>query len=153
MIFKVWLKNEFVWWQPRYNILLSEKRVRNLRFWSTHFFENITLLSISAQTTSSDYMLAGNFTWSYSIILVEDLIGERKALKYFWLTLMWMILKIKILLLRNKSYLHVTHSIIPWFIWYMYYLSTCNRSLFKSYYCYVFFLPFVKLFKFYGKCF
>ena len=31
----------------------------------------------------------------------------------------------------------------------MYYLSACNRGMFKSYYCYVLFLPFKKSFKFY----
>ena len=33
----------------------------------------------------------------------------------------------------------------------MYYLSSCNRGLFKSYYCYVLFLPFDKSFKYYIK--
>ena len=28
-------------------------------------------------------MLAGNFTWSYSIILVEDLIGGKKGFEIF----------------------------------------------------------------------
>ena len=35
----------------------------------------------------------------------------------------------------------------------MYYLSGCNRSPFKSYYCYFLFLPFEKYFKHYGKYF
>ena len=34
----------------------------------------------------------------------------------------------------------------------MYYLSAGNRGLFKSYYCYVLFLPFEKSFKYYEKC-
>ena len=35
----------------------------------------------------------------------------------------------------------------------MYYLSACNRGLFKSYYCYVLLLPFKKPFKYYKKYF
>ena len=35
----------------------------------------------------------------------------------------------------------------------MYYLSACNRGLFKSYYCYVLFFPFEKSFKYYEKYF
>ena len=33
----------------------------------------------------------------------------------------------------------------------MYYLSACNRGLFKSWYCYVLFLPFKKFSKYYEK--
>ena len=67
---------------------------------------------------------------------------------------MLVILEIKILLLRNEKYLHVTYhiSVVPQSIRYMYYLSACSRGLFKSYYCYVLFLPFEKPFKHYGKC-
>ena len=35
----------------------------------------------------------------------------------------------------------------------MCYLSACNRGLFKSYFYYVFFLPFEKSFKYYEKYF
>ena len=49
-------------------------------------------------------------------------------MKYFCLTTMRVILKIKILLLRNKKYLHLIH---------IYYLFACNRSLFISYYYFV----------------
>ena len=46
------------------------------------------------------------------------------------LTTIWVIFEIKILLLRNKKYLYVTHPIstIPWFIKYRY----CHRFLFSS---------------------
>ena len=50
------------------------------------FFENILLTSISRssiQTSSSDYMFEGNFTWSNSIILVEDLIRWKKSFEVF----------------------------------------------------------------------
>ena len=66
------VKSKFVLRQPRYN-LLTEKRVRK----STHYFEDMLLLSVSRnflQTPSSDDILAGNFTWSDSIILVESLV-------------------------------------------------------------------------------
>ena len=36
---------------------------------------------------------------------------------------------------------------------YMYFLSACNRGLFKSYDCYVLFLPFEEPHKYYEKCF
>ena len=35
----------------------------------------------------------------------------------------------------------------------MYYLSAGNRGLFKSYYCYILFLPFEKSFRYYEKSF
>ena len=35
----------------------------------------------------------------------------------------------------------------------MYYLSACNRGLFKNYYCYVLFLLFEKFFKYFEKYF
>ena len=50
-------------------------------FEGTHYFENIRLLLISRDsihTLSSDDILAGNFTWSNSTILVEDVIKWKK---------------------------------------------------------------------------
>ena len=44
-------------------------------------------------------------------------------------------------------------TIIPRFIWYVYYVSACNRDLFKSFDCYVLFLSSGKSFKYYEKCF
>ena len=58
-------------------------------------------------------------------------------MKYFWYR--WYVLK--------NSCISVTHTIIGVSVhtgYYIYYLSACNRGLFKNYYCYVLFLPFKK---------
>ena len=76
MNFKMWVKSKFVLWQPRYNNLLTKKRVRKFTFLKHSFFENILLPSISInffQTTSSNYIVGGNFVCSNSSILLEDL--------------------------------------------------------------------------------
>ena len=55
-------------------------------FWSTHYFENVPLLSISRnslQLPSLDDILSGNFTLSNSIILVEDLIRWKRYFEIF----------------------------------------------------------------------
>ena len=89
IVLQMWVKSKFVLRQPRYYNLLTEKKwLENLRFWITHFFENILLLSIlgnSLQPPSSDDTLLRNFTLSNSIILVEDLTwsGKWEVLKYF----------------------------------------------------------------------
>ena len=59
------------------DVILRKKWQKDLRFWSTHFFENIVLQSISRnilETPPSDDTLVGNFSGQKSIILVEDLI-------------------------------------------------------------------------------
>ena len=38
IILKMWVKSKFVLWQPCYYNLLTEKKKKNSRLWSTHFF-------------------------------------------------------------------------------------------------------------------
>ena len=57
-------------------------------FWTNNFFEDVPLLSIwrhFLQATSLDDTFCGNFTLSYSIILVEDLIRWNKGFETFWI--------------------------------------------------------------------
>ena len=117
-----------------------------------HFFEDVPLLSVSRNsllTPSLDDICFRNFTFSNSIILMEDLIRWNRVFKYFWLTTMPVILELKISLKSIKKFLYKCHSpCARWLSWhsmlYLYflgsynicYLSACNRDLFKSYYCY-----------------
>ena len=119
-----------------------KKGLNYICFWGIQFSENILLLSISRsslQTPSSDDIRAGNFAWSNWIILVEDLIRWKRGLKHFSKT------TIQVILVSVSSTLHYTLqsiqgaiSIIQWFVQYRYYLSACNRGLFKGYYCHLF---------------
>ena len=46
MIFKMWVKSKVVFWQPRYNNLLTKKKVRkNFRFEALIFLKIILLLT------------------------------------------------------------------------------------------------------------
>ena len=87
-----------------------KKEYENLRFWSTQFFRSLSISKNSLQTPSSEDIFAGNFTWSNSIILIENLIRWKRGLKYFWFTTMQVIFEIKISLVRNKKYLYQCHS-------------------------------------------
>ena len=83
-------------------------------------------------------------------------------MKSFWLIFVMTKLEMKISLVSIKNnVIYPIHGgsvhtgcyicIISWFIQYIYYLSTCNRRLFKSCYCYVLFFPFEKSFQHYEK--
>ena len=64
----------------------KKKGQEDLRFWSTQLFENMLLLSISRnslQAPSSDNIFTENFTWSNSIILMEDLIRRKRGFEIF----------------------------------------------------------------------
>ena len=55
---------------------MTEKKIKNSHFRSTHFLENVLSLSISRnslQTPPLDGILLENFALSNLIILVEDL--------------------------------------------------------------------------------
>ena len=62
MIFKMWVKDKFVLWQPCYcNLLTWKKEWEKLCFWSTHYFKNILLLTIARnplRTPTSDDILS-----------------------------------------------------------------------------------------------
>ena len=46
MIFKMWVKSKVLFWQPRYNNLMTKKKVRkNLRFEALIFLKIILLLT------------------------------------------------------------------------------------------------------------
>ena len=69
------------------DVIIRKKWQKDLHFWSTHFFKNIVLQSISRnilQTPPADDTLAGNFTRSNSIILVEDLIRWKGGFELFF---------------------------------------------------------------------
>ena len=61
------------------------------------------------QTPSLDDILLGNFTFSGSVIFVEDTITWRRNFEIFWLTTMLVILKIKILPVSVKKFLYQCH--------------------------------------------
>ena len=120
---------------------LKKKEKKIHVFEVTIFFENVALLSVSRsslQTLSLDDLFLINFTLPNSNILLEDLIRWKGYFEIF---------------LIDHSAGDIATSIISWFIQYMYYSSACNEGLFKSYYCYVLFLSFKKLFKYYEKYF
>ena len=69
-------------------------------------------------------------------------------MKYFWLTTRLVILETKISLVSIKKFLYQCHP--PYT--YLYFIGsynncTCNRGLLESYYCYVLFLSFNKIFQ------
>ena len=77
MIFKMWVKSKVVFWQPRYNNLLTKKKVRkNFRFEALIFLKiilSVTDISKkSLRTPTSKYIFGGTFAWSNSTILVKD---------------------------------------------------------------------------------
>ena len=80
------VKSKFVFCQPRYYNLLTEKSIRKFMFLKYSFSWNVPLLSISInslETPSFDDIFLGNFTMSNSIILVEDLIMWNRGFKIF----------------------------------------------------------------------
>ena len=86
MILKMWIKSKFVLWQPRFNNLLTEQRIKKFTFLKYSFFENVLLLLIwrnSLQTPPLDDILLVNFTLSNSVILVEHIIMWRRGFEIF----------------------------------------------------------------------
>ena len=107
----LWMYNNYV------NITdWLKKRVRKFTFlkhsffWKHTVFVNLKKFSSNDIFTSSDDILAGNFAWSNSIILVEDQIRWKRGLKHFWLTTIRVIFEIKIFLVFNKKYLYQRHT-------------------------------------------
>ena len=87
MILKIWVKSKFFVWQTRFYNLSTGKKDKKIHiFWSTHFFENVLLLSIprySLWIPSLDDILLENFTFPNSDNLVEDLISWKKGFEIF----------------------------------------------------------------------
>ena len=71
---KLWVKSKFVLWQPRYYNLLTEEKNKRI---------NVLEVLIFSKKPSLDDTLLGNFTFSISIILVEDLIRWKKTFEIF----------------------------------------------------------------------
>ena len=117
-IWPVWLNG----WGLRYELSGCgfKSRCCHLRksmFLKYSFFEDVPFLSISRnvlETPSLDDIFLGNFTWSNSSILIEDLIRWHKGLKCFWLITMLVKLEIKISLVSIKAILvkSVPHHIL-----------------------------------------
>ena len=64
--------------------------MKHSRFWSTHFFEDVLLLSISRNSLEIsllDDIFSGNFAMSNSIILVEDLRKWNRGFEIFLIDL------------------------------------------------------------------
>ena len=68
------MKSKFVLWQPRYYNLLTEEKNKRI---------NVLEVLIFSKKPSLDDTLLGNFTFSISIILVEDLIRWKKTFEIF----------------------------------------------------------------------
>ena len=126
------MKSKLVFWQPRYYNLLTKKKDKKMHvlkysFFFFFFFENVLLLSISRNSLqtlrwwykSLDDILLGNLTLSNC---------QKEILKYFRLTTMLVILKIKTLLISIR-FLYQCHPPcnrqvgshrvkFPWFMWY-----------------------------------
>ena len=89
MVSKMWMKCKFALCQPGYYNLLTKKKKEkeNSCFWSTHFFEDVHVMSISRNSLEAPFLnniFFGNFTLSNSIILVEDL---KRWNRGFWLNI------------------------------------------------------------------
>ena len=64
--------------------------MKHSHFWSTHFFEDVLLLSISRKSLEIsllDDTFLGNFAMSNSIILVEDLRKWNRCFEIFLIDL------------------------------------------------------------------
>ena len=80
------MKSKFVLWQPRYYNLLTVKNNKKI-----HVFEVLIFLKTYWYCQSQgilfkhylDHALLRNFTWSNSIILVEDLIRWKRGFEIF----------------------------------------------------------------------
>ena len=117
----------------------------------------VNLKKFSSNTSLDDKLLR-NFILSNSIILKEDLIRWNRGFGLFLIDhyasdtenkniagkYLAILVLVSPILYEASQLAQRTISIIPWFIQYMYYLYACNTSLFKSYNCYVLFLPFEK---------
>ena len=95
MIFQMWMKSKFILWQPRcYDWM--KKMIQKFMFLKYSFFENVLLVSVSRNSLQTPSF--GKF-----YILTFNYFSEKEVLKYFWLTTVLVISKIKIstLVLKN----------------------------------------------------
>ena len=116
---KMWVKSKFVLWQSRYN-LLTENRVRKFTFLKHSLFWK------RAVTFNFDKFFSDTIFWWYAcgkfyMVRFNYFSGrtskvEKSFWKIFWLTITWVILEIKILLLLGSVLPSYTMWVSPLYL-------------------------------------
>ena len=132
-IFKMWVKNKFVLWQPRFYNLLTKEKDKKCTFlkYSDFWKRFITVISRnSLYIPSLDGIVLGNLTWSSSIILVEDLVKWKRCFEILLIDHFAGDIRNKISLVIIKKFVYQCHppysSVSSHRVLHLQFLGSCN---------------------------
>ena len=166
MVLKMWTKCKFALCQASYYKLLTEKCIRKFICLKYSLFSRrtryVSLMKFSWNTIFKWYIFGifyivkfNYFSWrpnkvKYRFWNIFDwsLWWRNWKYKYRWYVLNFFS-NSGTYPIQGGSVQKGCMSIVSWFMEYMYYLSACNRGLFKNCCCYVLLLPFEKSFEYY----